>query len=117
MRKGKRRNGQPAGTRTRKDSLGGYRDILFHHGLIQRRTVIVTKNQPARKKISILIPDIPSKKKIPSPKFPPTNTTRNKVKNIFHVKSLIYLYMQKYFKYFSQKYLQTSDKPCNIRVS
>ena len=35
--------GQPAGTRTRKDSLGGYRDILFHHGLIQRRNGIVTK--------------------------------------------------------------------------
>ena len=53
MRKGKRRNGQPAGTRTRKDSLGGYRDILFHHGLIQRRTVIVTKNRQARENFTV----------------------------------------------------------------
>ena len=26
-------NGDPAGTRTQNYSLGGYRDILFHHGV------------------------------------------------------------------------------------
>ena len=113
--------GRPAGTRTRKDSLGGYRDILFHHGTHQRRIGIVTKIHYSRQKINDFSTYIISgvrRALLGISRLETSNrTSKNYFKNIFKVNSLISLEVEIYLKNFSQKDLQSLWELCIVRVS